>query len=66
MAPRHSNYLPIHIAVCQDAIVQQQMREVIESNWYVVYASLRTMKDAREAIARADKALARRMSDPRR
>jgi len=66
MAPRLSNELPIHAAVGLDAVAQQQMREVIDSNWHAVYASRRAMEDAREAIARADKALARQMSDRRR
>jgi hypothetical protein len=66
MPPRHPNHLPIHSAVGPDAIVQQQMRAVIESNWHTVYASRRSIEDAREAIARADKALARQLSDRRR
>jgi hypothetical protein len=66
MAPHHSKRHPIHSSVDQDAVVQQQMREVIESNWHTVHASRRSMEDAREAIARADKALARRLSNRRR
>jgi len=66
MVQRYSNQLPIHRALGQDAIIQQQMREAIESNWYIVYASRRSINDAREAIARADKALARLISGRRR
>lgn len=38
---------------------QQQCLEAIESIWQTVFASRRTIKDAREAIARADELLAR-------
>jgi hypothetical protein len=64
MAPRYSSLLD-HPAIGADALVQHQMLETIESIRHTVRASYRTMDDARDAIARADKALAGRMSDRR-
>jgi len=61
MAPGYSNQLPIHPAIGKDAEFQQQMLEAIESIWWTVRGSHRSINDACEAIARADKALARRI-----
>src|SRR5262249_57945612 len=59
MSPRYSNLLN-HPATGEDALIQRQMLETIESIRHTVRASHRTMDDARDAIARADKALAGR------
>jgi len=59
MSPRYSNLLD-HPAMGEDALIQRQMLETIESIRHTVRASHRTMDDARDAIARADKALAGR------
>jgi len=65
MAPRYSNQPLIRPVIGDNAEIQQQMLEAVESIWQTVHASRRCMADAREAIARADKALARRISDRR-
>jgi hypothetical protein len=65
MAPRYSNQLRIRPANGEIAEIRQHMLEAVESIWQTVDASRRSMEDAREAIARADKALARRISDRR-
>jgi hypothetical protein len=57
MAPLYSKQLP------PEPDSPQQMREAIESIWHMVHASRQTIKDAREAIARADEVLARRLSE---
>jgi hypothetical protein len=57
MAPPYSN----HLLLQREA--QQQLRDTIESIWNIVRASRQTMDDAREAIARADTVLARRLSE---
>jgi len=56
MAPPYSN----HLLLQRQA--QQQLHETIESIWHIVRASRQTIDDAREAIARADTVLARRLS----
>jgi len=56
MAPPYSNQLLLQ----REA--QQQLHETIESIWHIVRASRQTIDDAREAIARADTVLARRLS----
>src|SRR5215471_21246655 len=61
MAPRHPNHPLIRPAIGDKAKIQQQLLEAVESIWQTVHASRRCMEDAREAIARADKALARRI-----
>jgi len=65
MAPRYANQPLIRPAIGNNAEIQQQMLEAAESIWQTVHNSRRCMEDAREALARADKALARRISDRR-
>jgi hypothetical protein len=65
MAPRYSNQLRSRPAISENAEIQQHMLKAVEGIWQTVHASRRSMEDAREAIARADKALARRISDRR-
>jgi len=64
MAPRYSNQRPIHPAIRENAEIRRLMREAIESICWTVSGSRRSINDARKAIARADKALARRFGAP--
>jgi hypothetical protein len=62
MAPPYSNQLPHPIV----AAVKQSLahiRDDVDSIWHTVGGSRRTIQDAREAIARADVTLARRLSE---
>jgi len=46
--------------------IRGRMLDNIDSVWRSVFGSRRTMADAREAMARADEVLARRLSDSQR
>jgi hypothetical protein len=57
--------LPPHRAYAY-AQTREQMRDCIDSVWCSVVGSRRTIEEGREAIARADVVLARRLSDRRK
>jgi hypothetical protein len=65
MPPPKSKPLPPHSKSSGIAETELQMRNYIESIWRMVRASKRRIEAGREAIARADEMLARRLSDRR-
>jgi hypothetical protein len=65
MPPPYSKHLPPHPASYGNAETRQRMRDNIESIRHTLRATRRTMQDARMAIARADEALAQRLSERR-
>ena len=62
MPPLKSKHLP-HPETCVIAEDRQRMHDSMESIWHTVRGSRRSIEDAREAIARADETLARRLSE---
>jgi len=62
MPPLKSKHLP-HAETCVIAEDRQRMHDSMESIWHTVQGSRRSIEDAREAIARADQTLARRLSE---
>lgn len=65
MAPLYSKHLPSRPATVGIAQGRELMRDDIESYLDTIFGSHRTMNAAREALARADKVLARRISERR-
>jgi len=65
MAPPYSKQLPPHPASFGIVETRKSVRDNIDSIWHTVWASRRSIEEAREAIARADEALARRPVEPR-
>src|SRR5262245_12458700 len=63
MAVPYPNQLPLHNVSYAFAVTHERMREDIASLRHSAFASRRTIADAQEAIARADKVLARRIWD---
>jgi hypothetical protein len=65
MAPPDLKHLLSRPASITDYETQLRMHADIQSIWHTVWASRRSMEEARQALARADETLARRLSDRR-
>jgi hypothetical protein len=63
MAVPYPNHLPLKNVGFGFAVTRERMREDIASLRHSTFASRRTIVEAQEAIARADKVLARRIWD---